>query len=131
MDRKILHLIFSLAVGFLFFFAIGYDGWGPGGQHSDTMTGALLLTTGFVVLIAGIVLIRLILSDYAWIAIVACAYVFISAFLSIVGLCFYAKSSHIWSPIIGTAATTLTVVLSIILIFDLAYKHFTFTKFFV
>ncbi|KAL5960569.1 hypothetical protein TSMEX_011708 [Taenia solium] len=132
MDRKIVYIILALAAAFLFFFAIGFDGWGCGGSilgsnclrfNFNEVTGALLLTAGLVVLIAGIILIIIIFRDFSWSVIVASVLAVISAILSIAGVFYYVDVHRTWSPFIATAAMTLTVALSVILIFDLITKH--------
>lgn len=132
MDRKIVYVILALAAAFLYFFAIGFDGWSCGGSilgenclrfEVNKVAGALLLTAGLVVCIAGVLLILLILLDYSWSVIAACVLAVISAILSIAGVFYYVDAHKNWSPFIATAAMTLTVALSVILIFDLITKH--------
>ncbi|KAL5105340.1 hypothetical protein TcWFU_000656 [Taenia crassiceps] len=132
MDRKIVYVILALAAAFLFFFAVGFDGWGCGGSilgqnclrfQVNEVAGALLLTAGLIVLIAGIILILLIFLDYSWSIIAACVLAIISAVLSIAGVFYYVDAHRNWSPFISTAAMTLTTALSVILIFDLVTSH--------
>ncbi|VDM18520.1 unnamed protein product [Hydatigera taeniaeformis] len=118
----------SLLAAFFIFFAIGFNGWSCQGSilsescirsGPNEVTGALLLTSGLVVLIAGIILILLVVLHYSWCAIVASILAVISAVLSIAGVIYYVDAHRHWSPFIATAAMTLTVALSVILIFDL------------
>ncbi|EUB59674.1 hypothetical protein EGR_05436 [Echinococcus granulosus] len=132
MYRKVTNATFALVAAFLFFFAIAYAGWGCGGSilgrdclrnPESEVTGALLLTAALIVLIAGIILILQIFFHYSWSAIAVCVLAVISAILSIAGIAYYADRSQRSSPFVATAAMTLTVALSVILIVDLVTKH--------
>lgn len=131
MDRRLMYVSFAFAAAFLYFVAIGYDGWKCDGSifSSDClrrpyskMVGALHLTAALGIVTVGIFLILLIVFDYYWSALAACILAGISVILSMVGIIYNADVNQIWSPTIVTVAMTLSVALMGNLIFDLLNK---------
>ncbi|CDI96982.1 expressed conserved protein [Echinococcus multilocularis] len=134
MNWKILCALCSLVATFLFLLAVGYDGWNCGGSILSNgclrfvhlkVTGALLLTAGLVVFISSILLILEIVCNCSCSGIAACAFAVISTMVSITAVAYYASIIQLLSPFFATAAMTLTVALSLILIFDMATKRFS------
>lgn len=128
MDRRIAYIVIALLAALLFFLAIGYNGWGCGGSilgpdcikhNTNKVTGALLLTAAFLVLIAGILLTLRVAAEYDWSetasAIIAC----IASILAMAGVFYYLDHMGIWSPFIATIAMSLCVAVAAILLFDL------------
>lgn len=112
----------------LYFIAIGYHGWncsdsilGPNCIKFNTfkVTGALLITTAFILLIGVILaIIGNLNEDAQWARYGACAVVCLSAIFSIAAIFYYFDRLRLWSPFIATIAMALTIGLAIMLIFD-------------
>ncbi|KAH9280836.1 hypothetical protein ECG_07271 [Echinococcus granulosus] len=128
MDRRIAYIIIALVAAILFFVAIGYSGWvcsgsilGPNCLKSkvNEATGALLLTAGLLVLIAGIFLILLVVTGTRWSEIASAIIATLAAIMAIAGVFYYLDHMKIWSPFIATIAMSLSVALAAILLFDL------------
>ncbi len=92
MSRQIGYCVFAFIAAFLFFFAVGYSGWPCFGsilseacRRSQRLevTGALLLTSGLVILLCAIFLILVIVMGSEWMDIVAAVLATLTAILSI------------------------------------------------
>ncbi|VDL42052.1 unnamed protein product [Hymenolepis diminuta] len=129
MDRKIGYLIISIIATILFMVAIGYAGWGCGGSILSQrciklskiyeITGALLLTAGLLVFIAGVFILLYMLKGFGWSNIIATVACFIAAILALAAMFYYYDSGNIWSPFIATIAMSLNVALAGMLVFEI------------
>lgn len=128
MDRRIGHIIIALSAAILFFVAIGYTDWACGGSilgsnclqyKVNEVTGALLLTAAFLILITGIFLIVLVTTGAEWSEITSAVVATAAAILALAGVFYYLNERGLWSPFIATIAMSLTVALAAILLFDL------------
>ncbi|VDK24510.1 unnamed protein product [Taenia asiatica] len=128
MDRRISYILIAFVAALLFFLAIGYNGWGCGGSilgssciknKVNEVTGALLLTAAFLILIAGIFLIVLVATEYDWSEIASAVIATVAAILAIAGVFYYLDHRKFWSPFIATIAMSLSVALAAILLLDL------------
>ncbi|VDK22807.1 unnamed protein product [Taenia asiatica] len=128
MDQRIGHILIAFVAALLFFVAIGYTDWACGGSilgsnclrsNVNTVTGALLLTAAFLILLAGIFLIVLMVTGAEWSEITSAAVATAAAILAIAGVFYYLNKRGLWSPFIATIAMSLSVALAAILLFDL------------
>ncbi|CDI96990.1 expressed conserved protein [Echinococcus multilocularis] len=128
MDRRVAYIIIALVAAILFFVAIGYNGWGCGDgilgpnclrSKVNEVTGALLLTSGLLVLIAIVFLILLVATEASWSEIASTVIATLAAIIALAGVFYYLDHRQIWSPFIATIAMSLTVALAAILLFDL------------
>ena len=127
MNLKYFYIATAIIVAFLLFLAIGYDGWGCGGSaFSDgcdkwekmKKVGALLLTAGLLILLVAL-FIGLQFSSYGrGMSIAALIFVIISTVLSVAGVFYYYDKTSIWSPFIATMGMTVSIVLTVLLIYD-------------
>ena len=86
MDRRFVYVPVSLFAVLLFFFSVGYNGWGCGGSIfsrrctlqciCSERVGALLLTAGALILLATIFLALFILRDEDWCIVVSAIHLF-------------------------------------------------------
>ena len=128
MDRRVAYIIVALIAAFLFFLAIGYNGWGCGESILGSIcikskvnetTGALLLTAGLLILLAGIFLILMVVLGDSWTEIASTVVATLAAIIAIAGVFYYLDSLKLWSPYIATIAMSLSIALAAILLFDL------------
>ncbi|VDO11262.1 unnamed protein product [Rodentolepis nana] len=128
MDVRVLHLFLATIATILFMTAIGYNGWKCGESllsplcikldKRNEITGALLLTAGLLVFIAGAFILVYLLKGSGGPNIAATVATFIAAILASVAMFFYHSFVIGWSPFIATMAMSLTIALAIMLIFQ-------------
>ncbi|EUB59681.1 hypothetical protein ECG_07269 [Echinococcus granulosus] len=127
MNRRIAYIIIALVAAILFFLAIAYSGWGCDGSilgpncllsKGNEVTGALLLTAGLLIFIAGIFLIILVVTETMWSEIASTVIAILSAIIAIAGIFYYLDHMKSWSPFIATIAMSLTIALAAVLLFD-------------
>ena len=126
MDRGIIYIILALLAAFLFFFAVGYNGWGCGDSilgpnciistHLQT-TGALLLTAGLLILLAGIFFILLVVIGDGWMEIAAAVISILAAIIAMAGVFYYMTYVNVTSPFIATIGMALTVAVAVMILF--------------
>ncbi|CDI96988.1 expressed protein [Echinococcus multilocularis] len=128
MDRRIAYIIIALIASILFFIAIGYYDWTCGGSNpgpscikteAKEVIGALLLTAGLLILIAGIFLIIFVVTKFPPSETASVVIAILAAIIAISGVFYHLYQVGIWSPFIATIAMSLSAELAAILLIDL------------
>ena len=125
MDRRVIFVITSLLAALLSFLAVGYNGLGCDGSILDwtcitskvnKTTGALLLTAGLLIFLAGIILILMIAMGDSWTEIGSA----VVAAITIPGVIYYLYAIP-WngSQFLAVIAMIITVGLACAMIIDL------------
>ncbi|VDL15662.1 unnamed protein product [Hymenolepis diminuta] len=130
MDQKILHIFIALLTVFFICLVLSYHGWRCNGnlfsgecgkQEHMKITGYLLLITGIFSCISATLVYISMLAYRKWLEIAVVITTIITAILALFGVFYYYYHNHekYLSPLISSAATTLSFVFMGMMIMDL------------
>ena len=128
MDRRTSYLIILSIATLIYFVVVGYNSESCPKRtcfrfRLNKLTGALLLTAGFLSLSTSAVLIVSLWKKWSWTKPVGLLLIGIAAILAMIATFYDASKTAMWSPFFAAVATSFTFALTVMLLFDVILLH--------